>query len=193
MDNMGYDLKSIQCLCQILQFILKYIFFPLRRKPAWTDRILHMHGETCQVHQLSYTWHPQIIMSDHRPVSADFTVNVSLAETYEKANRFWHTLQADVYDAEEFQDSVQTLFNQVNDLQRERARDRGELKINDTYLDFEKISYVHYPGLTKTGVNWNVVIDMTNLLNENSLSRTRLRYVTLFYVLFFINSVHGFH
>jgi hypothetical protein len=55
--------------------------FFLRRKPAWTDRILYMHGATCQVHQLSYTCHPQIIMSDHRPVSADFTVDVSLEET----------------------------------------------------------------------------------------------------------------
>ena len=41
-----------------------------------------MRGATCQVHQLSYTSHPQIIMSDHRPVSADFTVDVSLEETY---------------------------------------------------------------------------------------------------------------
>ena len=69
----------------------------------------------------------------------------------EKRTGLWDTLQANVYDAEELQNSVQTLFNQVNDLQRERVQDRGELKINDTYLDFEKISYVHYPGLTRTG------------------------------------------
>ena len=56
---------------------------------------------------------------------------------------YWHASQADVYDAEELQDSAQTLFNQVNDLQRERVRDRGELKIDETYLEFEKISYVH--------------------------------------------------
>ena len=84
-------------------------------------------------------------MSDHRPVSADFTVDVSLEETFlERRTGLWHTSQADVYDTEELQDSVQTLFNQVDGLQRERARDRGELKINDTYLDFEKISYVHF-------------------------------------------------
>jgi inositol polyphosphate 5-phosphatase INPP5B/F len=131
------------------------VFFFSRRKPAWTDRILYMHGATCQVHQLSYSSHPQIIMSDHRPVSADFTVDVSSEETHlERRIGLWHTSQADVYDTEELQDSVQTLFNQVYDLQRQRVRDRGELKINDTYLDFEKISYVHYLDLTKTGVNW---------------------------------------
>ena len=93
-------------------------------------------------------------MSDHRPVSADFTVDVSLEETYLKSERVYdNTSQVDVYDTEELQHGVQTLFNQVDDLQRERMRDRGELKIDDTYLDFEKISYVQYPGLTKTGVN----------------------------------------
>jgi hypothetical protein len=80
MDSMGYDLKSIRSSTKFLNFISNMILF--RRKPAWTDRILYMHGTTCQVHQLSYTCHPQIIMSDHRPVSADFTVDVSLKQTY---------------------------------------------------------------------------------------------------------------
>ena len=75
-------------------------------------------------------------------------------------------------------------LNQVVDLQRERARDRGELKIDDTYLDFEKISYVHYPGLTKIGHELKCYIGMTNLLNEISASRTLLWYVILFF--FFI-------
>lgn len=79
MDSMGYDLKSTQ---SVKSFTFISIMFFLRRKPGWTDRILHMHGATCQVHQLSYNSHPQIIMSDHRPVSADFTVNVSLEETF---------------------------------------------------------------------------------------------------------------
>ena len=47
-----------------------------------------MHGATCQVHQLSYTSHPQIIMSDHRPVSADFTVDVSGRNVFGKAIGF---------------------------------------------------------------------------------------------------------
>ncbi|KAF8816327.1 DNase I-like protein [Phlegmacium glaucopus] len=102
MDSMGYDLK---------------------RKPAWTDRILYMRGLTCRVHQLSYTSHPQIIMSDHRPVSADFTVD------------------ADTYDTEELHDNVRTLFNQVDDLQSDHVNDRGELTIENTVLDFGGISH----------------------------------------------------
>lgn len=47
-----------------------------RRKPAWTDRILHMCTYAARVQQLSYSFHPEITMSDHRPVSADFAVHV---------------------------------------------------------------------------------------------------------------------
>jgi hypothetical protein len=47
-----------------------------RRKPAWTDRILHVHSKTVAIEQLSYQSHPGITMSDHRPVSADFIVSV---------------------------------------------------------------------------------------------------------------------
>ena len=47
-----------------------------RRKPAWTDRILHIHSKVTTVEQLSYRGHPGVTMSDHRPVSADFVVSV---------------------------------------------------------------------------------------------------------------------
>ena len=108
-----------------------------------------MGGPACTVHQLSYTCHPEIIMSDHRPVSADFIVDVSLAETYLEKRTVASdiTSQTDVYDTEALQAGVRTLFNQVDDLQSERLRDRGELQIKDTHLDFEKISYVHYLSL----------------------------------------------
>ncbi|KAF8961879.1 DNase I-like protein [Flammula alnicola] len=102
MDKLGYDLK---------------------RKPAWTDRILYMHGPTCEVDQLSYTSHPQINMSDHRPVAADFSVDV------------------DVYDVEMLQANVRKLLTDVQHLDGESTHDRGGLKIDDTYVDFEKISY----------------------------------------------------
>lgn len=52
-------------------------FYP-RRKPAWTDRILHLPSPSISVQQLSYSGHPRIAMSDHRPVSADFAVQASL-------------------------------------------------------------------------------------------------------------------
>ncbi|KAG6840962.1 hypothetical protein C0991_002944 [Blastosporella zonata] len=56
-DSLGYDIK---------------------RKPAWTDRILHMAGKNVRMQQLSYTGHPQITMSDHRPVAADFVLGVDV-------------------------------------------------------------------------------------------------------------------
>ncbi|KAG1867495.1 Endonuclease/exonuclease/phosphatase [Suillus tomentosus] len=58
-DSLGYDRK---------------------RKPAWTDRILHMSAPSVPVTQRSYCSHPQITLSDHRPVSADFDLNVSIVD-----------------------------------------------------------------------------------------------------------------
>ncbi|KAG1789123.1 DNase I-like protein [Suillus plorans] len=58
-DSLGYDRK---------------------RKPAWTDRILHMSARSVPVTQRSYCSHPQITLSDHRPVSADFDLNVSIVD-----------------------------------------------------------------------------------------------------------------
>ena len=89
-------------------------------------------------------------MSDHRPVSAEFTVDVSLTEMYFAKSEQVSDMpsQADLYDTEEVQDSVRTLFNQVDDLQNQHVHDRGELKIKDAYLDFEKITYVHHLILT---------------------------------------------
>ncbi|KAJ3502590.1 hypothetical protein NLJ89_g8815 [Agrocybe chaxingu] len=100
MDKLGYDIK---------------------RKPAWTDRILYMHGPFCKVNQVSYTSHPQIMMSDHRPVAADFVVDVG------------H------YDTEVHQQNVYKLFNDVTELDGEGAHQRGGLKVEDTFVDFDKI------------------------------------------------------
>lgn len=58
-DSLGYDRK---------------------RKPAWTDRILHMSAPSVPVTQRSYCSHPQITMSDHRPVSADFVLNIPIVD-----------------------------------------------------------------------------------------------------------------
>jgi len=48
----------------------------MRRKPAWTDRILYMNGPSCQVTQQSYISYPFLTISDHQPVAGDFTVDV---------------------------------------------------------------------------------------------------------------------
>lgn len=51
-----------------------------RRRPAWTDRILYCaaKGKERAVRMVegSYTSHPYISLSDHKPVSADFIVQV---------------------------------------------------------------------------------------------------------------------
>lgn len=48
----------------------------LRRKPAWTDRILHIASSVLTLRQLEYSSHPEITMSDHKPVTAEFEVHV---------------------------------------------------------------------------------------------------------------------
>ena len=54
-----------------------YLLRTSRRKPAWTDRILHKSSPLVPVSQRSYDAHPWITMSDHRPISAEFLVDVS--------------------------------------------------------------------------------------------------------------------
>ncbi|OJA10505.1 hypothetical protein AZE42_07826 [Rhizopogon vesiculosus] len=51
-----------------------------KRKPAWTDRILHIRAPNVSVRSSSYRSHPKITMSDHRPVSADFHLTLSIVD-----------------------------------------------------------------------------------------------------------------
>ncbi|KZS88555.1 DNase I-like protein [Sistotremastrum niveocremeum HHB9708] len=52
-DDLGYDLK---------------------RRPAWTDRILYLSSPMTHVIQTSYNSHPDVMMSDHKPISAEFSI-----------------------------------------------------------------------------------------------------------------------
>ncbi|KAG6337006.1 hypothetical protein ID866_2066 [Astraeus odoratus] len=63
-----------------------------RRKPAWTDRILHFPSPDIKLSQLRYRSHPEITFSDHQPVSADFDISLPLIdrEEYEKHARKLH-------------------------------------------------------------------------------------------------------
>jgi len=47
-----------------------------RRRPAWTDRILWLNAPSQAVRQLSYDSHPDILISDHKPVSSEFAIEV---------------------------------------------------------------------------------------------------------------------
>lgn len=53
-----------------------------KRRPAWCDRILYCvnsnnyENVTLKVEQLSYKSHPSYLLSDHKPVSADFVIKI---------------------------------------------------------------------------------------------------------------------
>ncbi|CAH1130120.1 unnamed protein product [Ceutorhynchus assimilis] len=54
-----------------------------KRRPAWCDRILHRvnsnkyENVTLKVDQLSYKSHPSYMISDHKPVSAEFIIKIT--------------------------------------------------------------------------------------------------------------------
>ncbi|CCL99367.1 uncharacterized protein FIBRA_01385 [Fibroporia radiculosa] len=52
--------------------------YDTKRKPGWTDRILYLHSAMVELKQFKYSSHPEITMSDHRPVSADFRMTTPL-------------------------------------------------------------------------------------------------------------------
>lgn len=54
-----------------------------RRRPAWTDRILYRvspnnyENVTLKVEQKSYQAHSGYVLSDHKPVTAEFVIKVN--------------------------------------------------------------------------------------------------------------------
>ncbi|KIK80565.1 hypothetical protein PAXRUDRAFT_765418 [Paxillus rubicundulus Ve08.2h10] len=54
--------------------------YDMKRKPAWTDRILYMSSPGTKLRQLAYRSHPEIVMSDHQPVSADFDISLAMID-----------------------------------------------------------------------------------------------------------------
>ncbi|KAG1740451.1 DNase I-like protein [Suillus paluster] len=94
-----------------------------KRKPAWTDRILHMSAPSIPVTQRSYRSHPQITMSDHRPVSADFDLNVS---TIDKQRR---------------EIAASRLYRELWGV--EQSSQTPKVKLQPTELDFGKIPCVY--------------------------------------------------
>ncbi|TFK32280.1 Endonuclease/exonuclease/phosphatase [Crucibulum laeve] len=101
MDKLGYDIK---------------------RKPAWTDRILYMFNPACTtVTQTSYSSHPQITMSDHRPVAADYDIDV------------------DIYDKDQRDETIRKLFRQVDHM--ENSHERPSIKLEDAFVDFGNVCY----------------------------------------------------
>ncbi|KAH9933096.1 DNase I-like protein [Amylocystis lapponica] len=95
--------------------------YDLKRRPAWTDRILRMCSAAVAVEQLGYSTHAEITMSDHRPVSADFVVNVPLADTA-------------VHES-----SVHQLWRSVAHF--EDSDDTPQIQLSSTTVDFGMVSY----------------------------------------------------
>lgn len=73
-DELDYDQK--QELCWLHRPVAHA--YLCRRRPAWTDRILHLPSPFCNVRQKRSNSYPKITMSDHRPVAADFSVDACL-------------------------------------------------------------------------------------------------------------------
>ncbi|KAJ3980467.1 DNase I-like protein [Lentinula detonsa] len=97
-DSLGYDTK---------------------RKPAWTDRILYAFSPlTAKLEPSSYTGHGEITMSDHRPISADFSVDV------------------DLFDKNQLHATAANLFRQVQGME-----ERAKAKLSQTSIDMGDIFY----------------------------------------------------
>ncbi|KZP17358.1 DNase I-like protein [Athelia psychrophila] len=95
--------------------------YDIKRKPAWTDRILHMQHLNTRLEQLSYTCHPEIAMSDHRPVAANFR------------------LEMDVLDANAYNDTVDKLYRSVSSM--EESDEASHLHLDSSEIHFGKIFY----------------------------------------------------
>lgn len=52
------------------------------RAPAWCDRILYYCEDLDYIRNLSYLSHPEMIISDHKPVSATFQLQVCTLYMY---------------------------------------------------------------------------------------------------------------
>ncbi|KIY46375.1 DNase I-like protein [Fistulina hepatica ATCC 64428] len=66
-DSLGYDLK---------------------RRPAWCDRILFMDSPAATVSPTEYWCHREITLSDHRPVSASFSIDIDVYDRRLKHQQF---------------------------------------------------------------------------------------------------------
>lgn len=57
--------------------------YDMKRRPAWTDRILFKPvgkglNHKLEVKQTSYKSHPTYSLSDHKPVSSEFVISVCI-------------------------------------------------------------------------------------------------------------------
>ncbi|KAK0454454.1 DNase I-like protein [Armillaria borealis] len=97
------------------------IGYDMKRKPAWTDRILHVFSPThVRVKQTRYGGHHEITMSDHKPLSADFIVDV------------------DVYDKNHILAVAKTLYRQLEDIE---SQANLKVKVEPSGVSLGRVSY----------------------------------------------------
>ncbi|KAK9718145.1 SKICH domain [Popillia japonica] len=64
------------------KFEVESSFYDCKRRPAWTDRILYKVNPNnydnikLKIQQNSYKSHPEYSLSDHKPVTSDFSIKV---------------------------------------------------------------------------------------------------------------------
>ncbi|KIK67887.1 hypothetical protein GYMLUDRAFT_155419 [Collybiopsis luxurians FD-317 M1] len=130
-DSMGYDTK---------------------RKPAFTDRILYAFSPlTARVDQSSYSCHPSITFSDHRPLSADFGVDV------------------DLYDKDQLHATATNLFRQVQRM--EEVQERAKAKLSHSLISLGDLLCVmaKIPPTSADLPEWLSASHETGLLLPNEL------------------------
>ncbi|XP_058464297.1 phosphatidylinositol 4,5-bisphosphate 5-phosphatase A isoform X2 [Malaya genurostris] len=69
--------------------------YDMKRRPAWTDRILYAVKENnyrnvkLTVDQTSYKSHPSYSISDHKPVTSEFTIKCQIISKYEFHRKYY--------------------------------------------------------------------------------------------------------
>lgn len=119
-----------------------FLYFIGRRKPAWTDRILHMSTPSLNLQQVIYTSHPDISMSDHRPISAELALQVCHIHPTVRYSEFYSfaTNQLEIIDAQKYDAFAFKLYHSVSEF--EKAPEPAKMKLSRSTIDFGKISSV---------------------------------------------------
>lgn len=102
-----------------------------------------MPSPSISVQQLTYSSHPRISMSDHRPVAADFAVEVRLASLFCVSVLHRHPpIQMPVIDSVKLESTAHTLYNAVSSIDPNELEDMPTLKLTTTFVDMGVVSYV---------------------------------------------------
>lgn len=96
--------------------------YDMKRRPAWCDRILYKakskthNNVTLELEQLSYKSHPNYTISDHRPVTSEFKLKVSLVTSFFEDIKFniLRLVKSPIITALIFIDSIMKLLIFLN-------------------------------------------------------------------------------